>query len=186
MEKINRRSFLRNTAAAGAAGATVAVPVVVAAEEMPVTRVNRLAHELSRAMDDWCSDMDYGNGPNVWKAHVYPSRHLQYPVMFEHIDHQASGARGLHELDALLADFLAKKEAWEATAPGDMDLETDCAEYEAAEAAADLLICFQCSTLEEITKKVGMVLDHWWLSENLWGRQDEFLKSLIPGRDVLS
>lgn len=87
---------------------------------------------------------------------------------------------GLRELDVLLDDFLAKKAAWEATAAPHENLTTECAEYEVAQAAVESLISFQCSSLEEIAKKAGMVRDHWWLSEEVEQNLDDFLETLIP------
>jgi len=54
--------------------------------ELPVTKVNRLAFELSHAMVDWCGDLSDGAGrPDLWKAHIFPASMTKWPVSFEHV-----------------------------------------------------------------------------------------------------
>lgn len=95
MKKISRRLFLRSIPPAVAVGTVVGVPAVAEAKaELPVTRVNRLAKELSLAMDVWIDDLAYPSiERDIWKAHVYPASYCQYPVSFENIDARPTRTR---------------------------------------------------------------------------------------------
>lgn len=55
-----------------------------AAREIPVQRVNRLASELARAMDDWMADLSIDGVPDYWIAHIHPSESCPFPIGFEH------------------------------------------------------------------------------------------------------
>jgi hypothetical protein len=62
------------SAPAIAAAAPPAVPAPPEPREMPVQRVNRLAAELARAMDDWMADISHeGHHRALWEAHVWPA-----------------------------------------------------------------------------------------------------------------
>lgn len=96
MPNVNRRNALALAGSGVAAAlATLALPTraVAAAEEAPVTRVNRLAFELSGAMDDWMADLGVDGVPDLWKAHVYPASQSAYPVGFEHLGRGAGGSK---------------------------------------------------------------------------------------------
>ncbi|WP_147307496.1 hypothetical protein [Mesorhizobium sp. GR13] len=87
---ISRRLFLRSVPPAMAVSAVVATPFVAEAveqKESPVERVNRLAEELSHAMDDWMADLSTrASKPALWQAHVFPASHHNLPVMFENMN----------------------------------------------------------------------------------------------------
>lgn len=51
----------------------------------PVARVNRLAFELARAMDDWMIDLGHEGRPDLWQAQVLPAGFTTWPVAFRHI-----------------------------------------------------------------------------------------------------
>lgn len=102
MPNIDRRNALALAGSGVAAAlATMALPAraVAAAEEAPVTRVNRLAFELSGAMDDWMADLGVDGVPDLWKAHVYPASQSAHPVGFEHLGRGAGGSK-VAELEA--------------------------------------------------------------------------------------
>ncbi len=83
---ITRRLFMRHGAAAGLAVSTTALAAVpVQATEYPRQKVNRLAGELSQAMDEWMADLGHDGVPDLWKAHVLPASTHEYPVWFEHL-----------------------------------------------------------------------------------------------------
>lgn len=102
MPNVNRRNALA-LAGSGivAALATVAAPTrAVACTEAPVTRVNRLAFELSGAMDDWMADLGVDGVPDRWKAHIYPASQSTYPVGFEHLGRPVTGTSKVAQLEA--------------------------------------------------------------------------------------
>lgn len=59
-------------------------------QEAPRDRVNRLAFELSKAMDDWMVDLGFEGVPDLWMARVWPAGQRKFPVLFEHIGHDQS------------------------------------------------------------------------------------------------
>jgi hypothetical protein len=73
-QHVNRRKVFASSVALAAA----AIPFdngnasPLPQSEAPVTKVNRLARELSLAMDDWMKDL--GEGPDACVAHIYPSK----------------------------------------------------------------------------------------------------------------
>ncbi|SMH36037.1 hypothetical protein [Mesorhizobium australicum] len=83
---ITRRLFMRHGAAAGAALSTVPLAASSAqAAEEPVQRVNRLAKELSHAMDDWMADLGRDGVPDLWQAHIWPASVHEHAIWFEHV-----------------------------------------------------------------------------------------------------
>lgn len=68
-----------------------------AATEHPMAKVNRLAQELSWAMDDWMAEMSapiraqQGKEalPAYWVAHISPASANGYPIWFENKRGQA-------------------------------------------------------------------------------------------------
>lgn len=90
---VTRRMALSTIAGASAVVAAPVAAVVAAAPEAHVTKVNRLAHELSKAMAEWCADILPGMEPDVWKAHIYPHGFNDWPVSFEHIKGQTAEER---------------------------------------------------------------------------------------------
>lgn len=66
---ISRRTALRGLLALPAAAAPIAIMATPSeAAEYPVDKVNRLAEELSLAMDEWCADIG-----GIWRAHILPA-----------------------------------------------------------------------------------------------------------------
>lgn len=105
-----RRAVLKSIPAVGIAAVTpIAAEAAIA--ELPVTRVNRLAFELSRAMTEWMDDLGYGGVPDLWKAHVYPSSYSEWPVSFQHLGVPAYAEDPL--VDAI-GDFRAGMAAYSA------------------------------------------------------------------------
>ncbi|MBB5043466.1 hypothetical protein [Shinella fusca] len=92
------------------------------------------------------------------------------------------------EIDTLIRDFYANKDAWSAMADEDGDLVADGPEYEQSWASCKKLIRYQCRTEEDVRRKVMAILENGWLEETAEiGFGDEpfhfrdFLKTLIPG-----
>jgi len=90
------------------------------------------------------------------------------------------------EIDTLIRDFYAAKEAWSATADEDGDLIADGPEYENSWASCKDLVRYQCRTDEDVRRKVTAILENGWLRETAEiGFDDEpfnfghFLKTLI-------
>ncbi|WIJ26583.1 hypothetical protein [Devosia sp. RR2S18] len=88
---ITRRALLAASPAIVAIAATPAVAdrldneEASPKEEYAVQRVNRLAQELSEAMDEWMVDIGFDGEPGLWKAHIYPSKDSGCPVSFEQV-----------------------------------------------------------------------------------------------------
>lgn len=92
------------------------------------------------------------------------------------------------EIDTLIRDFYADKDAWSALADEDGDLIADGPEYEQSWASCKKLVRYQCRTEGDVRRKVTAILENGWLEETAEiGFDDEsfhfrdFLKTLIPG-----
>ncbi len=109
--KISRRSFLERVAPSAAVAVAVpcTVPSAEANEETPVSRVNRLARELSQAMDAWMKDLGVDGKPDLWKAHIYPASFTKYPVSFEHMNEDGSGSYPPSRIEKLFAEWQAAR-----------------------------------------------------------------------------
>jgi len=85
---ISRRTVLAGLGSLPAVGGTTAA-VIASEPEHAVTRVNRLAEELSFAMDDWMAEMSvpmipYGKYAH-WIAHIHPASATEYAIGFENV-----------------------------------------------------------------------------------------------------
>jgi len=129
MEKISRRCAL--VAASTAVSASIlpsnaAIPVV---SELPVNRVNRLARELSEAMDAWMEDLGIDGKSDLWKAHIYPARFTKYPVSFEHLNSDGSGSYPHRPIERLYAEWRAVRDRPNLQLETDAESEASYAEY---------------------------------------------------------
>lgn len=116
MPTLSRRTALAMTSAGLVSAITVlsrpAKAAPAATVEAPVTRVNKLAKELSSAMDEWMVDLGVDGVPDRWKAHIYPASQHSHPVMFEHLD---TASAAVAELEAA---FHAEWKTLRAMEPG--------------------------------------------------------------------
>ncbi|TIX16687.1 MAG: hypothetical protein E5V41_12800 [Mesorhizobium sp.] len=80
-QHVNRRNVFASSAAMAAAAipfeSSNAEPV-----EAPLDKVNRLARELSLAMDDWMADL--GGAKDEFVAEIFPSKAREFPIGFRH------------------------------------------------------------------------------------------------------
>lgn len=109
MPIINRRKMLVGLAAASTATAAIPAAGAAPAREYPVQRVNRLASDLSQAMDDWMLDLGWDGVPDRWRAVIYPSKDpTPYSkISFEHLPSSETPSDRVARLEAELIE--AKK-----------------------------------------------------------------------------
>ncbi|MGC4024410.1 MAG: hypothetical protein QM744_04195 [Mesorhizobium sp.] len=173
---ISRRSFMKSIPPAIAVGSVVSIPAIAEAkEELPVTRVNRIAKELSKAMDEWMADLAVPGGPQtVMKAHVYPASYWPYPVMFEDMDRQRHDPKKTRsELDALIDVHKTAFDRWIAAADAEEafsaeEREQPSEHYVAAKRKCSVasneedetlnaILAYRCMTMSEIATKAAYI-----------------------------
>lgn len=107
---MNQQLSRRAAFAATTALAATVVPFEASAADLveaPVDKVNRLARELSLAMDDWMADL--GGAKDQFVAEIYPSKAREFAIGFRH---NLGGWSPDEELIALAREFKLAEATW--------------------------------------------------------------------------
>ncbi|RWL47218.1 MAG: hypothetical protein EOR60_09655 [Mesorhizobium sp.] len=108
-QAMTRRAALGAIASVPAIAGAVAAPVLLE-KEIPVQKVNRLAAELSEAMDEWMVDISHPDYQRaLWVAHVWPSS-SGHGIYFKN-EGDAVKPTPQQRLDAAIAELKAAAEA---------------------------------------------------------------------------